>query len=555
MESNQKNNQEFHLDNEMIDGVNNESSSFEKEQLKINNSFIVNALRNCGYNNYSAISDIIDNSVEPDVESSFVKVDFETEGKGKETKIVGIYVIDDGCGMSEEILREAVTLGSNTGKNGELNLGMYGAGLKTASFSIGQKIEVFSKENDGNLNYAIISLENTIQNNEDIFVGYKSYNKSSNEYKWFIEKVGKQHGTIVKISSIDRLSNKDYNSFKGTLKTKIAENFNKFIYNKVLKFFVCNDEVPYVDLMGNSITNDLMGDGEFTIDGHTISYKAWYMTKNGDNDSEFEENNHISNGKESYTRRDNTHQGLYIYRQNRLVGKALTLGLFVKDHWKNGFRCEVFIDGNCDYLFESTFTKMISERTSDCMSQALIDKLRTELSPFWKEATRRDKQYNKEQEENDPVLKKEMEEFYRKVTEKQNKNMLLKADRKGVNKPKTEDEKEHKERGPQKNPSPTKIRTNKWIDGFEEVTLGRGAEMYLMERTNNKRIMLINKDHEFYKQIYSKLDADLKFLVALYISCEELAKQNVNYANSPEVQHIIDEYNSSFSWEVNKSLS
>ena len=58
------------------------SSGGEKHEknLKINDSFIVNALRNCGYNNYSALAGIIENSLEPEVSSTYVKVNFETKG-------------------------------------------------------------------------------------------------------------------------------------------------------------------------------------------------------------------------------------------------------------------------------------------------------------------------------------------------------------------------------------------------------------------------------------------------------------------------------------------
>ena len=55
--------------------------------FEVQPSFIANTLRNIGYNNYSAIADIIDNSVEPNVCSSYVKVDFETIGTGSAATI------------------------------------------------------------------------------------------------------------------------------------------------------------------------------------------------------------------------------------------------------------------------------------------------------------------------------------------------------------------------------------------------------------------------------------------------------------------------------------
>ena len=532
------------------------SEGKKMKQLKFHDSFIVNALRNCGYNNYSAIADIIDNSLEPEVESTYVKVDFETEGTGAaDTTIKSILVIDDGNDMTADVLEEAMTLGSETGKNGVENLGMYGAGMKTASFSIGQKMEVFSKVADGEVNYAVISLENEIKNHEGIFVDYAIYGVGSEEYKMFKDITGSDHGTIVKISALDKLSNKNYQNFKGTLKNKIGENFNKFIYANVVKFYVRKDEVPYVDLMGNSIENDLMGEGTFNVEGHTISYKAWYMPRTGGVDSSEESNEHIKSTEGTeYMARTFNNQGLYIYRQNRLVGKALTLGIWARDPWKNGFRCEVFMDGTCDSLFGSTFTKMISEKSKDAISQSLYDKLTAEVGQYATEAGKRDKKDTQSRKENDPVAKKATEDFYKRVTEKQNKNMMLKANRKGENKPKEDDNKEHNTRGKQKNPNPVRTRTNKWLDGFDERPMGRTTEMYGMERSNGKRIIVINTDHPFYQRFYSKLDNDLKFTMAQIISCEEIAKQNINYYGAEEIQQIIDNYNAFQSNEVSKSL-
>lgn len=521
-------------------------------QIKVNDSFIVNTLRNCGYNNYSAISDIIDNSLEPEVNSTYVKVDFETEGTGADKTIIkSILVIDDGCGMTDDILEEAMSLGSETGKNGSNNLGMYGAGMKTASLSIGQKLEVFTKVSDSEVNYAVISLENTINNNGRIFINYAKYSEGTEEYKWFKSTVGSDHGTIVKISVLDGLKNKNYQNFKGTLKNKIGENFNKFIYANVVKFYVHKDEVPYVDLMANPIESEIMGEGSFEVEGHTVYYRAWYLPKVGGTDSSMENNEHEKLYNE-YLPRTINNQGMYIYRQNRLVGKGLTLGIWSRDHWRNGFRCEIFIDGTCDSLFGSTFTKMIGEKSKDTMSQALVDKLSAEINPYANAATRRDRKDNGK--ENDPAKKKETEEFYKRVTEKQNNNMMLKANRKGVNTPKKNDNKEYQARGPQKNPNPIRVRSNKWLDGFDERPLGRTSEMYGMELSNCKRIIVINTDHPFYQKFYSNLDNDLKFIMAQIISCEEIAKQNINYYGSEEVQQTIDKFNEYQSGEVSKSL-
>lgn len=532
--------------------------NFMLKTIKVNDSFIVNALRNCGYNNYSALADIIDNSLEPEVSSTYVKVDFETEGTGAEKTIIkSILIIDDGCGMTEDILEEAMSLGSETGKNGSNNLGMYGAGMKTASFSIGQKMEVFTKVSGGELNYAVISLEKEINNHGGIFVDYTKYSKETEVYKWFNSTVGADHGTIVKISVLDGLKNKNYQNFKGTLKNKIGEFFNKFIYANVVKFYVCKDEVPYVDLMGNEDgTCEFLGEESYVVEGHTLLFKHWFIPSEGgiDDNSTSTEHFKASNGSE-YINRTKNNSGLYLYRQNRLVGKGLTLGMYTKDWWDSAYRCEVFFDGYCDSLFGSTFTKMVSESAKDVMQKSLYDTMTNAVKPYRTEAVRRMKKERSDRDNNDPAKKKETAEFYKKVTEKQNKNMMLKANRKGENKPQKDDDKEHQTRGPQKNPNPIRERSNKWLDGFEERPMGRTADMYGMERSNGKRIIVINTDHPFYQKFYSQLDKGLKFTMAQIISCEEIAKQNMNYYGAEEVQHIIDSFNAFQSSEVSKSLN
>ena len=74
--------------------------------------FVKDALRQLDYTNYSAIADIIDNSLEPDVDSHNVYVDIEA-GKGE---IGMIMVSDDGSGMDAPTLEMAMCLGSETGK-------------------------------------------------------------------------------------------------------------------------------------------------------------------------------------------------------------------------------------------------------------------------------------------------------------------------------------------------------------------------------------------------------------------------------------------------------
>ena len=235
----------------------------QEVDIKFDKSFVIKTIRNCGYDNYSAIADIIDNSIEPDVDSSIVKVELEKEGKGNDAVVTSIAIIDDGCGMEEETLDSAMTFGVQTGKSGITNLGMYGTGMKSASLSLGRKMEVFSKTKDSELNYASI-----IITGDDIKSERHVFGSDTEECSWFKRLTGGNHGTIVKISDLDGLKRKNFYYYKKALKSKLGEYFNKFILAEVTKFYVCGEEVPYIDLMGDITRVELMGEETFDVDGH-----------------------------------------------------------------------------------------------------------------------------------------------------------------------------------------------------------------------------------------------------------------------------------------------
>lgn len=93
-------------------------------------SALVESLRAFGYSPQTAIADLIDNSVSAN--SLNVHVLFRWDGYDS-----WIAVLDDGGGMSEWALREAMRAGSANplDARGAQDLGRFGLGLKTASFS------------------------------------------------------------------------------------------------------------------------------------------------------------------------------------------------------------------------------------------------------------------------------------------------------------------------------------------------------------------------------------------------------------------------------------
>jgi len=103
---------------------------------------LIEALRNIGYSTATAVADLIDNSISADAHNIWLWFWWA----GHESFIS---ILDDGIGMEEEQLSRAMHLGSRNplAQRGTDDLGRFGMGLKTASFSQCRRVTVGSRKN------------------------------------------------------------------------------------------------------------------------------------------------------------------------------------------------------------------------------------------------------------------------------------------------------------------------------------------------------------------------------------------------------------------------
>jgi len=122
----------------MIDYSNIPSTSAEPEA-----SSMIETFRAIGYSIETAIADIIDNSITAGAKNIWIDYDW----KGSNTTLS---ILDDGTGMNNEQLIQAMRPGSRNPleERTSNDLGRFGLGLKTASFSQSRKFTVFSKAKD-----------------------------------------------------------------------------------------------------------------------------------------------------------------------------------------------------------------------------------------------------------------------------------------------------------------------------------------------------------------------------------------------------------------------
>ena len=121
------------------------SSGYKTRSAPPRAAAMLGSLRGLGYSCATALADIVDNSISAGADT--VDIQFEWAGTGGVDS--HIYVLDNGCGMNDAELQSAMTLGDKGPEHGRASsdLGRFGIGLKTASFSQCQRLSVASKKN------------------------------------------------------------------------------------------------------------------------------------------------------------------------------------------------------------------------------------------------------------------------------------------------------------------------------------------------------------------------------------------------------------------------
>lgn len=117
-------------------------SSLNDSQLELapHPSLLIESLRDLGYSIKTALADIVDNSITAGARRIEIFADTNVDSPA-------IGVMDDGYGMNWQQLREAMRLGtlSPLDERGDSDLGRFGIGLKTASFSQCRRLTVVTR--------------------------------------------------------------------------------------------------------------------------------------------------------------------------------------------------------------------------------------------------------------------------------------------------------------------------------------------------------------------------------------------------------------------------
>jgi len=131
----------------------------------------LSGLRDSGIKNTaSALSEIIDNSVDANAKNISVIVFEKNQKSGKRflDKIDEVCIVDDGSGMTPKILENCLAVGGRDDEddNHENHTGRYGYGLPNSSMSQCKRVEVYSWQNKSDVHYTYLDFDEVLENKE-----------------------------------------------------------------------------------------------------------------------------------------------------------------------------------------------------------------------------------------------------------------------------------------------------------------------------------------------------------------------------------------------------
>ena len=397
----------------MIDYSILEHTSAEPEACSMIESF-----RSIGYSIETAIADILDNSISAGAKN--IWIDYAWEGAD-----TVLSIMDDGWGMNDGEIIQAMRPGSLSplSLRPEDDLGRFGLGLKTASFSQCRKFCLISKKTDSQPAFWTWDLDyvNTIKSWQ--LLRYKP------EPQFFEKKFNDlERGSIVLWWDIDRLTNRlkadsstskeHFLSTMDTVKKHLAMVFHRYIEDGLNIFFRDRRIEPWDPFMIGyeglqPRPETLLENGKIKIKGFVLPHRS-RLTPEG--------YTYGKGPKDSWT----AQQGFYIYRNCRLLVAGEWLNLFKREVHYDLCRIRIDLPNSVDNEWQIDIKKSVARPPAELRDQIIAiakdvreqavevyrhrgkvikRKLaRDEYFPFWEEKARYGKRFYKLSREH-PILK------------------------------------------------------------------------------------------------------------------------------------------------------
>ena len=316
----------------------------------------IEGLRDTGYTFETAVADLVDNSIAAGSTTVDIQILLDMRGD------VRLMIADDGCGMDRRELRQAMTYGSPKRRD-PASLGKFGLGLKTASTAFCRRLSVVSRAAGVLPVMATWDLDH---------VGAKN--------KWLLQEsdepdveaidrldavAGLGSGTVVVWDKVDRLLREYKKPGAGpqrrALKRKcddlgehLAMTFQRFLdptdsRGRNLKVLLNGESVvpwdPFQTDLAELVAKDTVAvtveedvtetEAEFLVQAFILPRRADFPNEERAKDAKLGSNR----------------QGLYIYREQRLIHAGSWLRMFKVEPHLSLLRVEFSFDHRLDQAF------------------------------------------------------------------------------------------------------------------------------------------------------------------------------------------------------------
>jgi hypothetical protein len=334
--------------------------------IPMNAARICDGLSKIGYTPASAICDIIDNSVRAQAQHICIEIVRELAVSDARINNVREYlIIDNGAGMNRNQIINALALGSNADYE-QHSLSKFGLGLKSASFSQGEILEIISSRGAGEpfLKY-VVSLPTIRERGE---YGAEETALSNIDQELIARHLPDAHGTIVRIGTVRKINHPSIKSTLQELRMKAGAIYYYMMRDGNLRITVDGEEcVPFdvlftgeADINGNLDENTWNGrttcwierPNQIVVDAD-LNIKATVEVTQLPHPPTFDRD---GPGKQKQIRdRYNIgakQYGYYVYRNQRLLGWAESFdGIVPQNNDYYAFRGRISIDDTGDEVF------------------------------------------------------------------------------------------------------------------------------------------------------------------------------------------------------------
>lgn len=294
---------------------------------------MIESMRAFGYDLPTAIADLIDNSISAGARNVWLQ--FHWSGARSH-----ISLLDDGCGMSHDVLVNAMRPGSRNPlePRDPRDLGRFGLGLKTASFSQCRRLTVASRPPDGKTAVRCWDLDYVTHHRQ-----WRLLKTGSEVLEPYIKRIGSQSsGTAVLWEDLDRItpegtqfSDDEAQSLFFTradaVRQHVAMVFHRMLEApRGLRIWVNGAQVaPWDPFLTREEATQQLTEAAVSIFGRRLNVRPFVLPHHSKITSEV-------HAAAAGPRGWNAQQGFYVYRNKRLIaaGDWLGLGYQKEEHYK-----------------------------------------------------------------------------------------------------------------------------------------------------------------------------------------------------------------------------